>query len=260
MKINKLIYTDIPKFISAITYFGKKKTIYSRGITFDIIIENFITKFRARTFNHKEPDTLNWIDEHMRPDDCFFDIGANIGIFSLYAFKKIKQKYFYDHKKFTVVSFEPEYSNLDQLKKNIILNKASENIITYALALGNKTYLSYLHIQDLTPGSALHTESNKNISNTVSGKNILFKEGIACYKLDDFVESTGLFPTVIKIDVDGNEIEIIEGATKTIKNKKLKSIILEIDEGSNYKKLTKYLKAAKFKFKSKLNSNEIWSK
>ena len=45
-----------------------------------------ITRYRAVTFEDKEPETLNWI-ESFYPKDNFLDIGANIGIYSIYAEK-----------------------------------------------------------------------------------------------------------------------------------------------------------------------------
>jgi len=252
LKIGKLIYSDIPKFFYALRYLRNKKTIHSRGIKFDLIIDNFITKFRARTFNEKEPDTLNWIDENLNENDCFFDIGANIGVYSLYSYKKIKN--------ILILAFEPEYSNLDQLKKNIILNSANDAIIPYSIALSNKTELSYLNVQNPIPGSALHIESKKILTNIATERKVIFKEGVSCYKLDDFVSITGFQPSLIKIDVDGNEMKILEGATNTLMNKKLRSILLEIDKKSDYNKIKKYLEDANFKYISKFNENQIWSK
>ena len=48
---------------------------------------NNLVKWRVKTFFTKEPDTLNWID-NFKEDEIFWDIGANIGLYSLYAAKK----------------------------------------------------------------------------------------------------------------------------------------------------------------------------
>ena len=64
---------------------GNTKTINSRGLSFKISCNNWITKYRARTFNDKEPEMLDWVDENLLDEDVFFDVGANVGIYSIYA-------------------------------------------------------------------------------------------------------------------------------------------------------------------------------
>ena len=240
------------KSLSLVNNFFARKKINSRGISFYLYADNWITNFRAKTFNTKEIDTLNWIDYNLEDGDVLFDIGSNIGIYSIYAFKKKNSV--------KIFSFEPEYSNLDQLKKNIILNKAESAIIPYSLALGNVTDLSFLNLQDLTPGSALHTESITNINQTKTNRKIVFKEGISCYKLDDFIQRTKIFPNLIKIDVDGNEINVLEGSKQTLRNKNLKTILIEVDIKSDEEKIQKILHDSNFIFVSSSNENQIWSR
>ena len=98
---------------------------------------------------------LDWMDENLQEGDVFFDIGANVGIYSIYAAKRSP--------KAMVYAFEPEYSNLHQLKLNIINNKLYNTVKPFALAISDQTGISYLHIQDFTPGAALSTESISNI-------------------------------------------------------------------------------------------------
>ncbi len=253
MSFNNILFIKIPKLLNLFSIFLNTKVIKSRNLKFKILSNNWITKYRGRTFNEKEPDTLDWVDSNLKDDDYFFDIGANIGIYSLYAYKKNKNA--------NIVAFEPEFSNLDQLKNNIIINKAIQNIKVFGIALSDETNLSYLHIQDFTPGSALHTESTKDIKITKNGKKVIFKEGIATYKLDDIVKITGMSPNLIKIDVDGNEIKILNGAKNTLKNKNLRSIIIEIEDHSNDDKIIKeLLEENGFKFFSKRNYNQIWNR
>ena len=83
---------------------------------------------------------------------------------------------------------------------------------------------------------------------TEKQKNILFKEGVACYKIDDFVKLTGLIPTVIKIDVDGIENKIINGAKNSLKRPELLSLIVEInDQIPRDIEMVKYIEEQGFK-------------
>jgi hypothetical protein len=49
--------------------------------------KNYLIKYRIDTLQSKEPETIEWI-ENFNKDDIFFDIGANIGLYSCYAAKK----------------------------------------------------------------------------------------------------------------------------------------------------------------------------
>jgi len=57
-------------------------------INFVITKPNTLCEWRAKTFSSKEPETLSWIDSFVK-DSIFWDIGANIGLYSIYSNKKI---------------------------------------------------------------------------------------------------------------------------------------------------------------------------
>ncbi|EMN13016.1 methyltransferase FkbM domain protein [Leptospira borgpetersenii str. Brem 307] len=69
---------------------------------------NYLNRFRAMTFSIKEPDTLEWIDQ-IAENAVFWDIGANVGLYSIYAAKQKNAKVF---------SFEPSVFNLELLARN----------------------------------------------------------------------------------------------------------------------------------------------
>lgn len=80
-----------------------------------------------------EPDTLDWIDEF--PDStCFWDTGANVGVFSLYSAL---------NKKISVLAFEPSGSTFAVLDKNIDLNKMSNQIAVYCVAFSGSIRLDF---------------------------------------------------------------------------------------------------------------------
>ena len=79
--------------------------------SFKLYTPNHICNFRHRTFSTKEPEILEWIVEY--GGGVFFDIGANIGIYSLF---------YSQEKEGNVYSFEPSVFNLRQLAKNISIN------------------------------------------------------------------------------------------------------------------------------------------
>ena len=82
---------------------------------------NETNKWRVDTLFLKEPETLEWIDTFDNNKEfIFWDIGANIGLYSIYASIK--------HKNVSVVSFEPSTSNLRILSRNVSINKLQDKI------------------------------------------------------------------------------------------------------------------------------------
>ena len=67
-----------------------RRKVKINGIEFTLTCTNWITHFRWYLFKTKEPDTINFIDKYLEKDDVFFDIGANVGVFTIYAGKKHK--------------------------------------------------------------------------------------------------------------------------------------------------------------------------
>ena len=206
----------------AVNVITPRQNVYSRGLKFTLQCDNWITHYRWKTYNTKEPETLDWIDKWMRDGDTFFDIGANIGVYSVYAALR--------HRGAKVVAFEPEYANLHLLRDNVIANGLQNRIEVYSAALSDRPGISYLYIQDFTPGSALHTESKEPLSTTLTQHPVVWREGICIFTLDAFCDETSLRPNCLKIDVDGTEPRVLEGGVRTLSSPSLRSLIIELPE------------------------------
>lgn len=202
-----------------------RRSVSARGLKFTLQCDNWITYYRWQTYNTKEPETLDWIDKWIQDGDIFFDIGANIGVYTIYAALR--------HPGTQVVAIEPEYANLHLLRDNLVENDLQERVMVYSVALGNRSGMSHLHIQDFTPGSALHTESKENLTLTMTQHPVIWREGICTSTLDAFCEETALQPNGIKIDVDGTEAKVLEGAGRTLRSPELRSLIIEMPDESN---------------------------
>jgi len=232
-----------------------RRSVHSRGLHFTLPCNNWITHYRWKTFNTKEPETLDWIDNHIKEEDVFFDVGANIGIYSVYA--ALRQR------KIQVIAFEPEYANLHLLRDNVVENNLRDRIKTYAVALSNRVGFSTLHIQDLNPGAALSTESREDIVVTRENCPVIWKEGICTFTLDMFCQETGLQPNCMKLDVDGNEKEILEGGIATVSSPHFRTLIFELSDKKEIQdSCSKILGEAGLKrcYRSDQNRTEIWSR
>ncbi|MBI3332739.1 MAG: FkbM family methyltransferase [Candidatus Omnitrophica bacterium] len=166
------------------------------------------------------------------------------------------------HPGLRVVAFEPEYSNLHLLKENLVENGLKERVEIYAVALGKDRGLSHLHLQDLTPGAALNSESRSPLAMTRSHLPVVWREGIYVMTLDGFCEETGLMPSTIKLDVDGNEGEILEGGARVLRSRELKSILVESEDPAGRERSSRFLSEAGFRLRwrdpSSRSSNQIW--
>ena len=230
-----------------------RRKVKINGIEFTLTCTNWITHFRWYLFNTKEPDTINFIDKYLEKNDVFFDIGANVGVFTIYAAKK--------HKNISIYSFEPEASNLAVLKENIIKNNISERAYMYGVGISDSDGLSKLHLQDFETGAALNTESKNHIDYSAVGKEpIIWAEGIYTVSIDNFCDELNLVPSVIKIDTDGNEDKILLGASTILKHSSLKAIIIEMSD-EHYDYCYSKLSESGFievKDDSIITTNQIW--
>lgn len=169
-----------------------------------------------------EEEEFRLIKELALHANYFIDVGANTGIFSLFA-NRVKAD-------LKVISFEPHPYNFARLKKNIALNNAS--VKSFDLAMGNKnTILNFT----VPFNDSLATVSSVNESFTRNFHNIPFKTILVEQAtLDDFFRTDQISRRdLIKIDVEYYEVEVLEGALMLMSKMK-PTILIEV---LNYKLL-----------------------
>lgn len=176
------------------------------------------THWRAKTFLTKEPCTIDWINS-MGDESYLLDVGANMGVYSIYAalIRGLR-----------VTAVEPEVSNASLLKKNILLNALTENIDLWAVGLGDRNGIQPLYVNDLRLAGSCHSLGEELDFNLVSKK---FKTVQYVYgtTIDAIVNQKNKTPTHIKIDVDGLEHKVINGALNTLRNPQLISLCVELN-------------------------------
>jgi FkbM family methyltransferase len=212
-------------------------------------IEDTLTFYRATSACRKEPDTVRWIEEHLSDGDVYYDIGANVGAYSLVAasiFKKI-----------TVYSFEPSIFTFPVLCKNIYSNDMGNIVNPVCLVLFNKSGYYDFSYSGIGPGIAYN--SAKIIKDVEYNCESITKIKQQFVTLDDFVKLDNvLFPNFIKLDVDGVEYEILQGGVGVLNDKRLKYIIVEIDETDKdiKSKIISIIEKNKFSLKEKDSRQE----
>jgi FkbM family methyltransferase len=175
--------------------------------------------WRARTLLTKEPETIEWIDG-FAAGDTFWDVGANVGIYSLYAAI---------NRTIRVLAFEPSAGNYFLLNRNIEINGLDGSIQAFCIAFADEKRTDALNMQSTELGGALSSFADP-IDNF--GRRFVprFRQGMIGYAIDSFIEEfKPPFPNHLKIDVDGLEERIVAGAAATLADPRLKSLSIELD-------------------------------
>lgn len=170
------------------------------------------------------PQMMAWL-KSFKSGEVFYDIGANIGMFSLTTAKLYGNR-------IKVYAFEPSFSTFASLVRNIIANRFGDIIFPFSFALGNAQGLRNFNYTDIASGASVHTLDT--VTNQTGSEFIpAFSQQVVSYSLDEMVRNFGLSsPTHIKIDVDGGEYEIIEGMKQILYGQDIKSVMIELTEVS----------------------------
>ena len=216
-------------------------------------IPNHLTEWRVKTLFSKEPETISWINKfENKKKICFWDIGSNIGLYSIYAS--------ITHPNCEVISFEPSSNNLRVLTRNISINKLENSIKVFTNPLTDKSkkFLMMKH-NEFIEGGALNSFGE---SFNFEGKNQFFPMNyqLLGFSIKDILESKILkIPDYIKIDVDGIEHLILSGAGDYLRDKKIKSISVEVNENFNeqFETIINIMNTYDFVFQDKKQNKEL---
>jgi len=193
----------------------------------------------------KEPETVAWIRAHMRAGDVFYDIGANVGAYSFVAHAVAAGRCL-------VYAFEPSFSTFAALSENVGLNRCQQKILPFNIALTDETGLIQLNLSSVGPGAALHS-LGAAVNEFGEPFAPQFVQPVLGYRLDDIIEQFGFpHPNLIKLDVDGSELNVLTGAQKVLQTPNLRTLLVEINEQlEDSKHLIDKLSMSGLKFRSK---------
>jgi FkbM family methyltransferase len=158
-----------------------------------------------------EYNDMGFLLHFLRPQDLFVDIGANVGVYTILASAEIKAK---------TIAVEPVPSTFKSLRNNIFINQMQDRVSSMNIGLGSKKGILKF-TKSLDTVNHVATENEKDtIDVEVNSLDSILMEDI---------------PSLLKIDVEGFETEVLSGAKKTLENDKLKAIILELNgSGDRY--------------------------
>jgi FkbM family methyltransferase len=157
---------------------------------------------RDAAFYHYEENVKAEVLEHLPRNGIFFDIGANIGLISLFISRFRKDA--------TIYAFEPSQVTSLALENSVKENNISNiHVIKKGVSNNTQDNISFFIDSKSSGGNSLLRSA---ISHEVKTS-----ESISLVSLDDFIASSGKIPSVVKVDVQDAEGLVIEGARKLIK-------------------------------------------
>jgi FkbM family methyltransferase len=152
----------------------------------------------------KEPGTVDWIDQNVKSGEIFYDIGANIGVYTILAASRTG-------KNGRVYAFEPHGANFARLIDNITANNLQQIVFPNSFALNDKEGFFPFHYKSGEVGTS-DSQLSASPDVTTDEDATLISELKYATTVDHLIDSGEIkAPQHIKIDVDGNELLILEG-------------------------------------------------
>jgi FkbM family methyltransferase len=212
LKIIKIIFNffENKKIRKAIFDTTEPNTIlFSRGVNENFILQSNDQVIGRTVYATKKPFDFDKLTKvlkilNLKKNELLIDVGANIGTICVPA---IKRNLFN-----RAIVFEPEPLNYSLLLSNIIINGCYNKISSHNIALGSKNREKLnLQLDD-------HNKGNHRI---IINSKIKLKKNIVInsHKLDSFIKNINPLSTLLWIDVQGYETQVLLGAKKLLNKK-----------------------------------------
>lgn len=204
-----LLKTNIFRRIFGIRFF--KKNI--RG---SLMYLDSVDKGLSRTlllFGKREEEHKIILENVLRPGMNVLDIGANIGYYVLMSYRKIGNLG-------EIIAVEPSPENVNLLKANIELNNCS-NIKVFEGAISDHEGTGKLFISEFSNLHSFHKNTNESIDNNSLNSTL----NVQLKTVPQMHFKNGP-PDIIRMDVEGHEVEIMNGMLEAIENDEMAPMIL----------------------------------
>jgi len=174
------------------------------------------TAGRASTLLTKQPGTIDWINS-FRTDSVFWDVGANIGVYALYAALRGGTK---------VVAFEPAAVNYFLLAANCEANRLDASVDCLQVGLGGERALARLEVSQFGPAQSFSFRPKDD-------RQLPSRQAALILPMDQLIDDYGVpCPTYVKIDAPGMTQAIIAGGSRTLQRREVRQIHVELNDQS----------------------------
>jgi FkbM family methyltransferase len=154
-----------------------------------------------------EPASMRTLQRFLFPGAAFFDIGANVGVFTLAGSRRVGST---GH----VYAFEPSSRERATLEKNVALNGCG-NVTVIPSAAGDRSGTAILRV-----AAGQHRGQN-TLAPTFAYPNVHMErvETVTLVTLDELWKAQAVRrPDVLKIDAEGSELQVLRGAESLLRN------------------------------------------
>jgi FkbM family methyltransferase len=212
-----------------------------KKLPFKLVVQDEAEIWRAADFWKKEPETIAWIDS-FETGSVFWDIGANVGVFSLYS----------ETRSSITFSFEPDTENYDAILRNVKANSV-RHVAGFKWAISDFDGKSTFYVPWIGSGHS-GGQIDKPINEKGDEFNPVESYEVETYTIDTLAKRLGV-PNHIKIDVDGHEWRILQGAAGTLALPEVKSVLVEVN--NCYADIDGYMKSFGFTDFNRFNGPDI---
>ena len=184
----------------------------------EITVGTSAYRFRCETvreFNRclklfsKEPGTFAWITTEVKRGQVVYDIGANIGVYTILAARQAGPNG-------KVYAFEPHAANFTRLIDNVIRNNLQDAVIPCSVALDAEAGFSHFNYDSANAGTS-NSQFSANSGAAMQPPGSEIAELKYATTIDQLMEAGRIAsPHHIKIDVDGNEHRILQGMARLL--------------------------------------------
>ncbi len=165
---------------------------------------------KKRESSDREAAFMKILRQEVKEGMTGIDIGANIGYVTLIMAELVGSSG-------RIYAIEPDPRNFKILSKNIEANGYANFVFPYQMGISNISGISKFYVSD-----------KSNLCSIIPTKHSKSSIDITVSTLDDFLKDKG-FPDFIKMDIEGHEVEVLEGMYNTLKSiKSSVKILMEV--------------------------------
>jgi FkbM family methyltransferase len=159
---------------------------------------------RVLRYGYYEPAVAQLFAAHVRPDADIVDVGANVGFFTVSGAKKLTTG--------RLLAAEPTTEAHNRLRENVARNGVAEKVILFKGMVGSVQGQAEIHF---VPGLEEYS-SMKNPEHFATTNQEIQKESVPIDTLDHLVNLHGLRPALMKVDAEGAEYSVFQGAHEVL--------------------------------------------
>ncbi len=185
-------------------------SVYDKDIKISLNLDDWLQQQIYFLGIYEATETQYFVN-NIEANTIFYDIGANIGYYTMLAAKRTSNGQVY--------AFEPDHNNREQLIKNIELNGFKNITIVPKIVAQVSHQTANLYIADKQNRGMTSTEKPANFTGKIEQESTI--------SIDDFILKNS-FPNLIKIDAEGSEYKILQGMA-TLMSKQKADILIEIN-------------------------------